>query len=67
MEENKKPNNRKDGLTMSFSNIENIKSDFNNRLVSKKTHGEFNIDGYTVIALNKKNALRKIEKLKKDK
>jgi hypothetical protein len=61
----KKENKRADGLTMSFSDIKNLKNDFNKRLIGRKTHKEFTIDGVTVTALNEKNAIRKIEKLTK--
>ena len=61
-EEDKIENKRKDGLTMSFSDINTLKSDFNNRLITNKTHREFTINGVTVIALNEKNAIRKINK-----
>lgn len=63
----KKENKRVDGLTMSFSDIKNLKNDFNKRLIGRKTHKEFTIDGITVTALNEKNAICKIEKLTKNK
>ena len=63
----KKENKRADGLNMSFSNLKTLTEDFNKRLVAKKTHKEFTINGVTVIALNEENAIRKIEKLTKNK
>jgi hypothetical protein len=61
-----KENKRKDGLTMSFSDQSKRKIELDARLLGRQTHKEFIIDGITVVALNKKNASRKIEKLKKD-
>lgn len=62
-----KTNNRKDNLTMSFSNISNKKEDFEKRNIAKQTHKSYTIEGITVIALNEKNAIRKVEKIKNNK
>jgi len=62
-----KENKRTDNLTMSFSDLTKRQVEFDARLIGRQTHKEFTIDGITVVALNEKNAIRKIEKLTKDK
>ena len=62
-----KENKRTDNLTMSFSDLTKRQVEFYARLIGRQTHKEFTIDGITVVALNEKNAIRKIEKLTKDK
>lgn len=58
-----KENKRKDGLTMTFADQSKKQAELESRLIGRQTHKEFTIDGVTVVALNEKNAIRKIEKL----